>query len=447
MRHFCLLLLWLNAPAFADTVNCRDWFAAQQTALDRRDIHDAGSTRVDGHPHLRVNRWLAFLYGEANSDARRELWLQLAADEARRGWQAELTRLHGDRHWAAELDHCLNELTRFSAFYGVPLPQVEDGYANWQRVLGIYPLSRRMATPSMRRYQRDMQARLRRPARPALRHYLPEAFQGNQPVPNALAPNAFDLPLPRGGSRDALLAHYAPVLSIADLGDDNLPGRVRLNAGKAEIDSHEPVVYQWLSWTRYRGHNLLQLNYQFWFTRRPKKGLFDIYAGELDSLIWRVTLKPDGNVLYYDSIHACGCYHKVFTVARGLYPAKSDGDRPIYAAQPAANAASRRISLLIEPDTHYLVRVAAFSADAEQYRYQRLDADELRQLPDQRGGFDSLFNARGLIPESRRSERFLLWPLGVPSAGAMRQPGRHAIAFIGRRHFDEPTITEMIFAP
>lgn len=446
MRYLMLLPLLLVMHAAADELDCHSWFADQQRALEQAGIDDAGSIRLKGYPHLRANRWLAFLHGEANSGARRQLWLELAREEALRGWRAELARLAPEQPWQDQLEQCLHQLTRHTAFYGVPVPEVPDGYATWQRVVGVYPVSRVLAGPSIRRYQRDMQRRLQRPARLALHHYLPEEFSGNLPVPEDLAPNAFDMPLPRRASRLAMLAHYAPVLSIADPKDVNQPGTVVLNDGQPSVDVDTATAYQWLSWTRYRGHNLLQLNYQFWFQRRPKDGLLDIYAGELDSLIWRVTLKPDGNVLYYDTIHGCGCYHKVFAVARGLDPASHDGDRPIFARDLAPNAADGRVSLLLEPDTHYLVRVQDFKAEGELRRYQLMDADQLRQLPDQQGGIGSLYDRRGLVPASRRPERFLLWPLGVPSAGAMRQPGRHAIAFIGRRHFDDPTLPAQIFA-
>ena len=54
----------------------------------------------------------------------------------------------------------------------------------------------------------------------------------------------------------------------------------------------------------------------------------------------------------------------------------------------------------------------------------------------------SPFNAQGLIPESERPERFVFWPMGIPSPGAMRIHGTHAIAFIGQRHFDAPRILD-----
>jgi hypothetical protein len=40
----------------------------------------------------------------------------------------------------------------------------------------------------------------------------------------------------------------------------------------------------------------------------------------------------------------------------------------------------------------------------------------------------------------------LFWPLGIRAAGAMRQWGRHATAFVGRRHFDEALLLDRYFA-
>jgi hypothetical protein len=73
------------------------------------------------------------------------------------------------------------------------------------------------------------------------------------------------------------------------------------------------------------------------------------------------------------------------------------------------------------------------------------DYDTLRHLPDARGRGRSLFAANGLLEESVRPERWLLWPLGVPSAGTQRQRGHQATAFIGRRHFDDARGIERYF--
>jgi hypothetical protein len=51
----------------------------------------------------------------------------------------------------------------------------------------------------------------------------------------------------------------------------------------------------------------------------------------------------------------------------------------------------------------------------------------------------------GRVAGTERLERWFFWPMGVPSAGAMRQWGRHATAFVGRRHFDDPDLVERRF--
>src|SRR5690554_30836 len=449
----CLALSVMSSAAplvgssAVEAPDCQQWFALQQSALDQQQISDAGSTRLDGLPHLRVNRWLAFLHQQANDQAEQQLWLELAASEAQRGWQAELTRLYGNpqQPWRDQLEFCIRSMTKLSSFHGVPEPQVADSYVTWQRIVGIYPLSRLLALPAIKRHQRDMDKRFRHPARLPIRHYLPPHFSGNLPIPSALARNAFDLPLPKGPNRDALLAHYAPVLSIADPKDLNQLGSIVFVDGQPSVDISAPAVYQWLSWTHYRGHALLQLNYQFWFSRRPAAGLLNLHGGELDSLIWRATLKPDGNVLFYDSIHGNGSEHKIFTVARGLRAVALAGDQPTLYPQPVANAASERISLLLEADTHYLVRVEPFSPEGEQQHYQQLEADLLRALPNGAGGYSSLFDQHGLVVSSKRRQRLLRWPLGIASNGAMRQSGQHATALIGRRHFDDPLLAEVLF--
>ena len=50
------------------------------------------------------------------------------------------------------------------------------------------------------------------------------------------------------------------------------------------------------------------------------------------------------------------------------------------------------------------------------------------------------------MPGTERGERLLFWPTGVEDTGAMRQWGRHATAFLGRRHFDDPDLIERRFS-
>jgi hypothetical protein len=73
----------------------------------------------------------------------------------------------------------------------------------------------------------------------------------------------------------------------------------------------------------------------------------------------------------------------------------------------------------------------------------------LRSLPVVAANADpprrSLYRPDGLVPGTQRGERWLFWPMGIASAGAMRQWGHHATAFVGQRHFDDPDLLERRF--
>jgi hypothetical protein len=77
--------------------------------------------------------------------------------------------------------------------------------------------------------------------------------------------------------------------------------------------------------------------------------------------------------------------------------------------------------------------------------YTLRDENELRRLPLPGGGSRSLYGPNGLVAGTERGERFLFWPMGIASAGATRQWGHHATAFVGRRHFDDADLIERRF--
>ncbi len=435
----------------ADTA-CESGFFALQQALKRADIHDAQAQALPGYPHLGVNRWLAFLQQQAVSESQQQQWIRLATAEAWRDQTVLAQRLpansNGVSPQAAQklLATCLPVLAARTDFSTLPQAEIPDSYATWLRVIGMYPLTAWLATGSIDNYHQDMTARFTSPAPQPRRQYAPPTGAPAPVAPQTLASNPLQVPLPDAEQWQALLQHYGPVLAVADTQSWNTPGRVQLDdTHRPVINTQQPVSYSWPSWTHFRGQNLLQLNYQFWFSQRPKSGWLDSYAGTLDGLIWRVTLKANGKVLFYDSIHPCGCYHKIYPVDPTLTAAEMDGDKPVFYPGNVADARDQRLALLLEPDTHYLVRVTAVDDSLPTTAYQLADADDLRALPAPDGSVDSLFNANGLVPISKRGERLFLWPMGVPSAGAMRQPGEHAIAFKGRRHFDDATLTDTLF--
>jgi hypothetical protein len=105
--------------------------------------------------------------------------------------------------------------------------------------------------------------------------------------------------------------------------------------------------------------------------------------------------------------------------------------------------------LRIAARTHYIqnVRYGAGPDISTGTAYTFASDDELRRLRNGNNGRYSLFRPDGIVAGTQRAERFLFWPMGVPDPGAMRQWGRHATAFVGRRHFDDAFLIERYFEP
>ena len=100
----------------------------------------------------------------------------------------------------------------------------------------------------------------------------------------------------------------------------------------------------------------------------------------------------------------------------------------------------------MESKNHYVRHLYAIPRQMQPEKvYAYEDYQQLRSLPLPVSGRRSMFGQDGIVPGSERLERFILWPSGVFSPGAMRQWGRHAVALVGKRHFDDPFYLEKIF--
>jgi hypothetical protein len=306
------------------------------------------------------------------------------------------------------------------------------------------------------------------PQQGRLVRYAPAA-QPMARVPRVAQAPHLGLPVRSEASLRSLIARHAPLLDVDTASGADRIGALRWSidggAPRVEVDPTESVAYVRLTHTLIGGKPHLQLVYTLWFGARPPASAFDPLAGALDGLVWRVTLDADGEALVYDSIHPCGCYHQFFATSR-VQPRPAprlgaDGqpegqfDETLFMPQAArVDAGPRsRVLLRVAAGTHYLQRVLvvphdAALPDARPLAYGLRDDDELRSLPlpEPATGRRSAFGPDGLIAGSERGERYWFWPMGIDSAGQMRQWGRHATAFLGRRHFDDATLLDRYFS-
>lgn len=482
-------------PASAPVQKCRAWYAALDALIEQAGVRDAGSARVAGFAHLRVDRFTASLRehlaqadGTSSADVVRAALLArlLALDLHARGFEISNLPEHA-RHalagaGAASKPARLLQRTRDCGALLVASDlaathrthamlaalAVPDDYVTAYRVLGLYSLTRLPFLSGVRQFEAGVQARFDHAGRAAAQGVRTRLVPPDRPPAQAVsavrlrhmllpaAGDPFGIPAPSPEQLETLFAHFAPEFDIGIDSVDDLPGLLfwppGTPSGPADepprVDTRQPVVYRHAAYTRYGQRTLLQLVYTIWFGARPASSApIDLLAGRLDGLVWRVTLSPAGEPLVYDSIHPCGCYHWFFPgpLVEPIAPPDRQTEWAFSPQRLPSLTPGQHLVLRVAPLTHYLDRLdVAQGNPGNSYGWR--DYNSLRALPTDTGR-RSVFNPHGFIAGTDRAESWLFWPMGIARAGAMRQWGRHATAFVGRRHFDDARLLEQRFVP
>jgi hypothetical protein len=454
----------------AGVAACRALFGAVDARVAEAGVGDAQYSRVEGYPYLRMDRFLDDpSVRPGPEDEGFGAWVEAMRardDDARR---VELANLPAPARGAlgedvgVRLDACAGVLTGAELEEAedrrrlLSVARVPDDYSVSLRVIGLYPFTSLPFKAGVEDLHESMLAEFARPldALPVvgrLQRYVP-------PPPDKTLPAASVRELLRGAPRDAhgvpvlsagevtaLFATFAPTYEIDVATDDDRIGAPYWSEdGLPSVDVRRPVVFRRVSFARLGGETLLQLNYLVWFPSRPPDGDFDLLSGRLDGITFRVTLDGDGRPLLYDSMHNCGCYHLFLPTTRlALRPPSEAHEEAPLVPQRIEPRVGRPV-LRIAHGTHYLQRLYFEDSAEAGSTYAFREDDTLRSLPLAEGERRSLFGPDGIVPGSERGERWLFWPMGVVEPGAMRQWGRHATAFVGTRHFDDPDLIERYF--
>ncbi len=424
--------------------------------------------RIAGFPYLRMTRFLASYSQQDLSNEALQSWLNRLMDADQAARSVELASLEKSAKGRLNarygndltrlLDNCAHTLAAIDLVRPERLALLRERavatseYRLLNQVLGLYPLLSLPVRFGVDQYQKRVRAVFAQPL-----EILPVQGQIRRfrmpprdvyPALSGMAYDALGIPLPTTRQLEALFAMHAPVWEIDVVDNYDLPGRPvwQIN-NQPSVDYSTALVYYYPSYTRWQGRVLLQLNYLIWFSERPSTNIVDIFSGALDGLLWRITLDTAGNVMIYDSIHACGCYHYFFPTTSLILRAEAARlpEPPLLPQSAPSLAIGQRLVIRIASGSHYIQKLYA-DMPSGQILYGR-PYQELYFTPTGNKGHRSLFRPDGLIAGSERLERWLLWPMGVPSAGAMRERGHHATAFIGRRHFDDATLLESLFEP
>ncbi|MDN5753521.1 MAG: hypothetical protein L0H15_09600 [Nitrosospira sp.] len=477
----CASVTPLTLPVDDAQAVCRALYREVDAAIDRAGIRDHGSSPVQGFPYLRTTRLLASFRNELTGSAQWSAWVGHLAEVDAQARELELRNLstpvasHSKDTLRNELNGCRERLVDADSRQPErrarlrSAARVPDDYVDWWQVLGLYPLTAPIVAAGISVWHdetRDTFAtplaalpvagRLVRWAPPPSAPRAPASSSSPSSPDNPLdtrqvskilrhSVDPLGIPLPTDTDLDRLFDTFAPIWEVDVVDENDRIGMLQWRNGPV-VDVTRPTLYRKVSHTRFGDQVLLQLNYIVWFPARPGAG---IYAGRLDGINWRVTLGPDGEPWLYDAIHNCGCYHQFFPShrlrLRDDLPASYF--EPPLLPQPAPE--QRPLVLRIAHRTHFIQRLyhdesppGLSPGPGQPMTWQEYDV--LRSLPTDEG-YRSMFGGYGLIAGTERSERFLLWPMGIRSPGAMRQWGRHPTAFVGRRHFDDAFLIESLF--
>ena len=399
--------------------SCRALYPMLDARVAQAGVADAQFARIDGYPYLRINRFLASddIKPEPGGDGF-DAWVERLRQMDWDARRIELKNLPRDGEdapgagIAGRLEECSALLvsadltTTAVRLQLLASARVFDNHSVNKRVFGLYPLTSLAFKAGVINLHESMRADFSRSldalaVAGRLTRYRPPpgaVAVSVHPVASLVAAAAADplgIPALSPAELRRLFDTFAPIYEIDVLSDDDRIGTVFWSGDEMpSVDVSRPVVYRRVSYTRFEGRTLLQLNYSVWFPSRPSEGSFDLLSGRLDGITFRVTLDRDARPLIYDSMHNCGCYHLFLPTGRltGKPPSGAHEEPPLVAQHVAWEKG--RVVLRIAHGSHYLQRLYFDTGAGEGARYVLDDDDSLRSLP----------LADGVCPRSRPAE-------------------------------------------
>jgi len=439
--------------------SCAQQLIDFKRTVQQQGVQDAQLLWIPRYPHLAFDRFSLSLIPELKSYQARAQWLNYVTRQATIQRKVEYQNLpdkstveYESQEYCANKLAALNDENFWRRLQQSP-PTYPSDYQNWQRIVGLYPLSSLLVEPSIHSEKKRILRGFHQP----LHDYSVSYGVNDKPtfsqqevqtwIEQATGKSSLEWPQLTDIQLTRLLEFHAPEFLIESVSLDDKPGRAEYHGnGQPQVAPHQPVLYVSHSFTHFHGKVLLQLNYSLWFANRTAKSTLDPYAGQFDGILFRLTLDSHGQPYILDSIHHCGCYHMVFALDPQLkFAARNPNIEAPITLQVYPNIKAKTLNITLSDGEHMIKGVRWTKGNDQVRPLTVLDYHQLRSLPVQNGKQKSLFDQQGMLTASERLERFYLWPFGVRSPGAMRQIGHHAIAFIGERHFDDPTMLEALF--
>jgi hypothetical protein len=483
---FVLFLVFGCAPlrvsripvSFERPQACQQFFERLDEAVEDAGVKDASSFSVPGFPYLRTDRFLAAFAKDTRDEEKKEQWVHLLQEIDLNAREKEIANLPDEKvlslitreGGAPDRDRLVRRTRSCSSdllghdlqrpeFYETlsPLVDVSDEYSFLMRTAGFYPLVSLPVAVVTKNAQRKIRSWYEAsldalPVDGQLTRFEPR----NRSVPSEDAVrkmieeskrNPRGIPLLDTAKQEKLVLAFAPVLIQDVAASYDRIGRMTWKGNWPEVIPEEPTVYYYLSHALLKGEPVLQINYVLWYSERAGERSPRIERGHIDGLTVRITLDGLGKPFMVDVINNCGCYH-LFAPDKertdGIVSKAFQLDPFVPQSLPGISP-GRSLGIRINSGWHQVQRLVAVEKTESSIPYQLLPYDLLEALPHEDGRTESIFDDKGIVKDSKRVERFILFSMGIPSIGSMRQRGHHAIELIGRVHFDDPRLFEKSF--
>jgi hypothetical protein len=293
------------------------------------------------------------------------------------------------------------------------------------------------------------------------------------------APKIPDQPLSRSQLASAapqqLVAYYSPVFVQQRVNtraqrypyppEYDMIGEARLRRGNGPkfkaIVAGPPKVYAIYQKKSISGHDHVQLTYTAWYPAHPRTKSYDVEEADIDSCVVRVTLDPQNVPLFYETIAACGCFHKAFVqkrleeaAARSFGPPeqgkkfsvertlKGDIDWEVAGVVDEPPDRPRRPVVFIKAGDHKVLGMGSEARlrvprGAEVHPYDLVEYSDLYAVSvegsAEKAPFFDVGQGGKVWGAERKKERFFMKFLGVDNAGQPRANDQI------KMHFDQST--------
>jgi hypothetical protein len=277
-----------------------------------------------------------------------------------------------------------------------------------------------------------------------------------------------------GASPQELVAYYAPVFiqQRIDSKAQKHPyppeydqiGEAKLRREGGELKAFvagQPKVYAVFEKRKLGDNEHVQITYTAWYPAHPRMKTIDLEEADIDSCVLRVTLDAENAPVLFETIAACGCFHKVF-VERWVEDAagrafgtpesgkkyvversvKSSIDWEVAGVVEEPRDQPRRPVVFLKAGEHKVIGMGSAARlrvppTADARPYELTEYADLYSLPvegqTERAPFFDLGKGGKVWGAERRKERFLMNFIGVDNAGQPRALDQIKL------HFDQST--------